>query len=39
MDERSEQWAVPRLLALGDTSHLHASGLPVSKQGIFANFD
>ncbi|RAV20459.1 histidine phosphatase family protein [Paenibacillus contaminans] len=39
MDERSEQWAVPRLLALGDTSHLHASGLPISKQGIFANFD
>jgi broad specificity phosphatase PhoE len=39
MDERSEQWAVPRLLGFGDTSHLYAAGLPVQPRGILANFD
>lgn len=39
LDERSEQWAVPRCIGLGDTSHLHRAGLPISRQGIVANFD
>lgn len=39
MDERSEQWATPRCLGLGETSHLYKAGLPVSKQGIITNFD
>ncbi|MCQ6557534.1 histidine phosphatase family protein [Paenibacillus mendelii] len=39
MDERTDQWAVPRCLGLGDTSHLFGSELPTSSQGIMANFD
>lgn len=39
MDERSPQWAVPRSLGVGDVSHLYASDLPVSSQGIITNFD
>ncbi|WP_135553972.1 histidine phosphatase family protein [Paenibacillus cymbidii] len=38
-DERSAQWAVPRCLCVGDTSHLHHAGLPLSAQGIIANRD
>ncbi len=38
-DERSAEWAVPRCLAVGDTSHLYAAGLPVRPRGIIANFD
>lgn len=38
MDTRSDQWAVPRCLGLGDISHLYDSNLPVSSQGIIANF-
>lgn len=37
-DERSENWAVPRCIGLGDTSHLYAAGLPISNHGIKANF-
>ena len=39
MDERSETWAAPRCLGLGDASHLYAAGLPVRPRGIIANFD
>lgn len=39
MDERSEQWAVPRCLGVGDVSHLYAEGVPVSSHGIKANVD
>lgn len=38
-DERSEEWAVPRCIGLGDVSHLYAAGLPVRARGIKANFD
>jgi broad specificity phosphatase PhoE len=37
-DERSDQWAVPRCLSLGDTSHLYADRLPVRPRGIRGNF-
>ncbi|MEF2247776.1 MULTISPECIES: histidine phosphatase family protein [unclassified Paenibacillus] len=39
LDERSEEFAVPRCLSWGDTSHLYEVGLPISKQGIVANTD
>ncbi|MGZ9585556.1 histidine phosphatase family protein [Paenibacillus marinisediminis] len=35
MDQRSHEWAVPRCIELGDTSHLHAAGLPVQLRGIW----
>lgn len=38
-DERSEHFAVPRVTALGDTSHLYAAGLPIQPAGIKANAD
>ena len=38
METRSEQWAVPRRLSLGDVSHLYDAKLSVSDQGIIANF-
>ena len=38
-DQRSPEWAVPRCLAVGDTSHLHKAGLPIRPRGIIANFD
>lgn len=38
-DERSQQWAVPRCLGVGDVSHLYAAGLPVQPAGIKANVD
>jgi probable phosphoglycerate mutase len=37
-DERSADYAVPRCLAVGDTSHLYAAGLPVQPSGIVANY-
>lgn len=37
-DERSETWAVPRCLGLGDVSHLYEARLPVQRRGIKANF-
>ena len=36
-DERSETWATPRCIGMGDTSHLYEAGLPVSRSGIKAN--
>ena len=38
-DERSEEFAVPRCIGVGDVSHLYAAGLPVQPRGIIANFD
>lgn len=38
-DERSEDFAVPRCLCVGDTSHLYEAGLPVQPAGIVANCD
>jgi len=37
-DERSAEWAVPRCIGLGDTSHLYEAGLPVKPHGIKSNF-
>lgn len=37
-DQRSPEWAVPRCLAVGDTSHLHQAGLPIRPRGIKTNF-
>ncbi|MFD0959939.1 histidine phosphatase family protein [Paenibacillus chungangensis] len=34
MDRSSEQWAMPRCVALGETAHLYKSGLPVQYRGI-----
>lgn len=39
MDERSAEWAVPRCLGFGDTSHLYKTGLPTSTQGLIANVE
>ena len=38
-DERGPTTAVPRCLALSDTSHLYKAGLPIQPAGIVANFD
>ena len=38
-DERSERWATPRALYIGDTSHLYDADLPVQPHGIKANFE
>ncbi len=38
-DQRSEDWATPRALCVGDTSHLHAAGLSVQPHGIKANYE
>ncbi|HWG84775.1 MAG TPA: histidine phosphatase family protein [Deinococcales bacterium] len=38
LDERSEQWAVPRCLAVGDVSHLYEARLPVQPRGIITNY-
>lgn len=39
LDERTETWAVPRCIGLGDVSHLYEAGLPVQPSGIRANFE
>ena len=39
MEERSAEYAVPRCLCVGDTSHLHAAGLPVIPSSTVANYD
>lgn len=36
-DERTMRTAVPRCIGLSDVSHLYASKLPISTQGIIAN--
>lgn len=38
-DQRSDRYAVPRALCIGDTSHLARRGHPVRPRGIKANFD
>lgn len=38
MDERSSEFATPRVIGMGDVSHLYAAGLPVQPSGIKANF-
>ena len=38
-DERSLGLAAPRVLALGDVSHLHSAGLSPTPAGIIANYD
>ncbi len=37
-EERSKEWAVPRCISLGDTSHLYHTGLSESLMGIKANY-
>lgn len=37
MEIRSAGVAVPRVLAVGDTSHVYAEGLPESRRGLVAN--
>jgi broad specificity phosphatase PhoE len=37
-DQRSEKYAVPRCIGLGDVSHLYEAGLPIKPRGILANF-
>lgn len=37
-DERTEGWAVPRCLGVGDVSHLYEANLPVRPRGIMANY-
>lgn len=37
-EERSPEWATPRCIEWGDTSHLYAGGLPIRPRGIKANF-
>ncbi len=38
-EERSPEWATPRCLAVGDTSHLLAAGLEPGGCGLVANSD
>lgn len=38
-DERSDEYAVPRCLGVGDISHLYAEGLPMRPAGIKTNVD
>jgi broad specificity phosphatase PhoE len=37
-EQRSKAWAVPRALAVADTSHLYAAGLQIRPRGILANY-
>lgn len=37
-DERSDEWAVPRCLQVGDISHLFHAGLQEKPSGIIKNF-
>lgn len=39
MDARCDQWATPRALCVGDTSHLYHAGLEIQPSGIKANYD
>jgi broad specificity phosphatase PhoE len=38
-EQRSANWAVPRCIGLGDTSHLYESDLEIKPSGIKANFE
>jgi broad specificity phosphatase PhoE len=35
-EQRSETWAVPRCMNIGDTSHLYHAGLPLQSRGVIA---
>ncbi len=37
-EERSDEWAVPRCLSVGDVSHLYEARLPVQPRGIRGNY-
>lgn len=37
-EQRSLEWAVPRCLSIGDTSHLDAAGLPIRPSSIRSKF-
>jgi hypothetical protein len=37
MEQQSSDWAVPRCVGMGDTSHLYAAGLPIQPRGIYAH--
>lgn len=37
-EERSDVWAVPRALSVGDVSHLYEARLPVQPRGIRGNY-
>lgn len=37
MEERSEHFAVPRCIALGDVSHLYANGMSYRPRGLLGN--
>jgi broad specificity phosphatase PhoE len=37
MEQRSEQWALPRCLAVGEVGHLREAGLPVRYRGLLGN--
>jgi broad specificity phosphatase PhoE len=37
MEQRSDEWAVPRCVGMGDVSHLYAAGLSISPRGMLAN--
>lgn len=38
-DKRSPEWATPRCIGLGDTSHLYEAGLEIKPRGIKGNFE
>jgi probable phosphoglycerate mutase len=38
-DERTKGRATPRVIGMGDVSHLYVAGLPTQPAGIKANFD
>ncbi|MDA3961089.1 MAG: histidine phosphatase family protein [Planctomycetota bacterium] len=38
LDQRSDEWAVPRALCIGETSHLYADGRRPLPRGIKANY-
>jgi probable phosphoglycerate mutase len=38
-DERSDRYAVPRCIGMGDISHLYKAGLPMQPSGIKANVE
>lgn len=37
-EERSEEWAIPRALSVGDVSHLYEARLPAQPRGIRGNY-
>lgn len=37
-EKRSENYAMPKCLGFGDTSHLYKEGLPIRPRGLLGNF-